>query len=253
MGKEVNKVPQGTGRRFKRRTLLLVNFVLFMIPVTYFGYQPMLRYAAGLIIADSEPRKSDAILLLAGGEPGRAWGAADLYKEQMGSYVILTAEPLGSDVIALRQAGIQIGTGVDQNERILRALGVPQENIVRVKPYVYDTFDELTRVRELCEQRQWKSLVIVTSNYHTRRSLLTAKYVLGPYIDFTVVASKHGGINPDEWWKVRNDVRTFLIEFEKLVAYTLYIRPRMLWTSQRNTNRSNTSSALQDSFSMFFS
>ncbi|HYR87114.1 MAG TPA: YdcF family protein [Terriglobia bacterium] len=249
----MKKQPQGTGRRFKRRTLLLVNFVLFMIPVAYFGYQPLLRYAAGLIIEDSEPRRSDAILLLAGGDPGRAWGAADLYKEQLGSYVILTAEPLGSDVIALRQAGIPIGTGVDQNERVLRALGVPQENIVRVKPYVQDTFDELTRVRELCEERQWKSLLIVTSNYHTRRTRLTAKYVLGPYMDFTVVASRHGGINPEAWWKMRNDVRTFLIEFEKLVAYIFYVGPRLLWTSQRNTNRSNTSSASPDSFSTFFS
>jgi uncharacterized SAM-binding protein YcdF (DUF218 family) len=246
LGKEVKKLPQG-GRRFSRRTLFVVNFVLFMIPVTYFGYQPLLRYSANFIIADSEPKKSDAILLLAGGEPGRAWGAADLYREQFGSHVILTVEPVGSDVIALRQAGIEIGTGVDQNERILRGLGVPQENIVRVKPYVQDTYDELMRVRELCEEKRWKSLVIVTSNYHTRRTRLTAKYLLGPAVDVTVVASRHGGINPDEWWKTRNDVRTFLIEFEKLVAYTLYIGPRMLWTSQRSTNRSNTSSVLPDS------
>jgi uncharacterized SAM-binding protein YcdF (DUF218 family) len=253
LGKEVKKPPQGARRRFGRRALLLVNFVLFMIPVSYFGYEPLLRYSAGFIIADSEPKKSDAIVLLAGGEPGRAWGAADLYREHLGSYVILTVEPLGSDVVGLRQAGVDVSTGVDQNERILRGLGVPQENIVRVKPYVQDTFDELTRVRELCEERHWKSIVIVTSNYHTRRARLTAKYILGPYIDFTVVASRHGGLNPDEWWKVRNDVRTFLIEFEKLVAYILYIGPRLLWTSQRSTNRSNTSSASPDSFSMFSS
>ncbi|HYR41450.1 MAG TPA: YdcF family protein [Terriglobia bacterium] len=224
-----------------------------MIPVSYFGYEPLLRYLAGFIIADSEPKKSDAIVLLAGGEPGRAWGAADLYREKMGSTVILTVEPLTSDVIALRQAGVEFLTNFDQNKRILLGLGVPQESIVRVQPYVQDTFDELTRIRELCEQKHWKSLVIVTSNYHTRRSRLAAKYVLRPDIEFTVVASRHGGLNPDEWWKNRGDVRTFLIEFEKLVAYTLYIGPRMLWTSQRSTNRSNTSSASPDSFSMFSS
>ena len=223
--------PESTSKQKKKprpKWLFLVNFVLFMIPVTYFGYRPLLRYSANVIIAESEPNKADAIVLLSGGEPGRAWGAADLYNGKMAPRIVLTREPLGSDTVELRKLGIDLTTGLDMNTRILTGLGVPENAIVRVEPRVQDTFDELTRVRELAEQKGWKSLIILTSNYHTRRTRLVARYLLNPEIDFTVVGSPHGGLNRDAWWESRDNVRTFLIEFEKLVAYTLYIWPRMI-------------------------
>ena len=206
----------------------MLNFVLFMIPVTYFGYQPLLRYSTIAIISASEPKPADAIVLLAGGEAGRAWGAADLYKQKMAPYIVLTREPIGPEVIELRKQGVDLSTGFDMNKYILRRLGIPDEAVVPVEPFVKDTFDELTRVHELAEQKHWKSLIIITSNYHTRRSGMVARYIFGKTMDFTVVASPHGGLNRDNWWNERGDVRTCLIEFEKLVAYTLYIWPRMI-------------------------
>jgi uncharacterized SAM-binding protein YcdF (DUF218 family) len=221
--------PRASSRkRIGRRGLFLVNFVLFMIPVTYFGYQPLLRYSTGAIISSSEPKPADAIVLLAGGEPGRAWGAADMYKQKMAPYVVLTREPIGPEVIELRKRGVELSTGFDMNKYILHGLGVPDEAIVPVEPFVQDTFDELTRVHELAQQKHWKSLIIITSNYHTRRSGMVARYIFGKTMDVAVVASPHGGLNRDNWWNERGDVRTFLIEFEKLVAYTLYIWPRMI-------------------------
>ena len=240
MGKSLR--PRPGKQRFGGRSLFFVNFILVMVPLTYFGYQPLLRSTASIIISDSEPKKADAIVLLGGGEAGRAWGAADLYRDKFGSYVVVTAEPLLPDEAELRKIGIEVATGLDNNVRILRALGVPEEKIIRVEPYVQDTFDELVHVGELAAEKHWKSLVIVTSNYHTRRTRFTAKYVFRRTFEFTVVASKHGGLNRSGWWQNRRDVRTFLIEFEKLVAYTLYIGPRMLWTSLRSTNPPSMSS-----------
>lgn len=227
MGKGVK--PNGAKRKFGRKSFFFANIVLLMIPVTYFGYEPLLRYSASLIVIDSEPRKADAIVLLAGGEPGRAWGAADLYREKWASYVVLTRDRLSFDELELREHGIELANGFTNSVRILRGLGVPEDAIVEVEPSVEYTSDELNRVRELAEQRQWKSLMIVTSNYHTRRARLTAKYIFGSNIDFTVVSSRHGGMNRDAWWKTRTDQRTFLIEFEKLVAYTLYIWPQLIF------------------------
>ena len=57
---------------------------------------------------------------------------------------------------------------------------------------------------------------------------MVARYIFGKTMDVAVVASPHGGLNRENWWNERGDVRTFLIEFEKLVAYTLYIWPRMI-------------------------
>lgn len=224
MGKGVK--PRGGVRHYKK-TLFFVNFALFMIPVTYFGYQPLLRYWASIIMIDEQPKKSDAIVVLAGGDPGRAWEAADLYHGKLGGYVVLTKDQPTVDEDRLRQYGIELVDGRGNYMRVLRGLGVPEENIITVEKPVEDTFTELERIRELFEERKWKSLIIVTTNYHTRRTRLTARYVLGPKFDLAVVASKHGGFNPDAWWRNNADVRTLLIEFQKLVAYTLYIWPRM--------------------------
>ncbi len=208
---------------------MFLNFVLFLIPVTYFGYQPLLRYSASILMVNDPPRKSDAIVVLAGGEPGRAWQAADLYKDKLAPYVVLTKDAPTVDEEELRKHGIELVDGRGNYFRVLRGFGVPEDRIVTVDGYVDDTLSELTRVRQLSEQRGWKSLIIITSNYHTRRSRLTARYALGSGISFTVVSSSHGGLNRDDWWKNNGDVRTFLIEFEKLVAYTLYIWPRMIF------------------------
>ena len=229
MRKSVKAKPDGSKKRVGRKGLFLLNFVLVMIPVTYFGYQPLLRYSTTAIISSSEPKQADAMVLLAGGEPGRAWGAADIYKQKLAPYVVLTREPISSEIVELRKRGVDLSTGLDMNKYILSGLGVPEKAIVVVEPPVQDTFDELTRVRELAEQKHWKSLMILTSNYHTRRAGMAARYIFGKTMDITVVASPHGGLDRDNWWNKRGDVRTFLIEFEKLVAYTLYIWPRMIF------------------------
>ena len=213
-----------------RRGLFVINFVLFMIPVTYFGYQPLLRLSASAIMTSDEPKKSDAILVLAGGEAGRAWEAADLYNAKLAPFVIVTKDrPNGdSDEEELRRRGIEWIDGHGNYVRVLRGLGVPEDKIVSVESPVEDTFAEMQRARELCAHRNWKSVIVVTSNYHTRRARLTARYVFGPSYQIQVVGAHHGGLNRNAWWKNNADVRTFLIEFEKLVAYTLYIWPRQV-------------------------
>src|SRR5215831_6306778 len=130
-------------KKINRKSLFLLNFVLFMIPVTYFGYRPLLRYSTAAIISSSEPKPADAIVLLAGGEPGRAWGAADLYKQKIAPYIVLTHEPIGSEVTELGKLGVNLSTGFDMNKYILHGLGVPDDAIVSVEPFVNDTFDEL--------------------------------------------------------------------------------------------------------------
>ncbi len=238
MGKTLKmggKAAGGSGRaarpgpRMGRRGLLLVNFVLFMIPATYYGYQPALRYCAALIMIDDRPAKSDAIVILAGGEPGRAWEAADLFNAKLADYVVVTSDHSTDDEEQLRRYGIDLVDGRGNYIRVLRGLGVPEAKIVTATTPVEDTYSEIERVRDLAQSRKWKALIIVTGNYHTRRARLTARYLLSPQIRVSVVSSKHGGLRRD-WWKNNGDVRTFLIEFEKLVAYTLYIWPRMIFS-----------------------
>ena len=244
MGKALR--PSAAKRKYGKGIYFL-NVVLFLIPVTYFGYKPLLRFCAYAIVIDETIHKSDAILALAGGEPGRAWGAADLYNQKLAEYVIVTKEKPMVEEGELIRRGIELVDGQGNYIRVLRGFGVPEDRIITIHKPSDDTVTELQIVRDLCRERNWKSLIIVTANYHTRRARMAARYAFGPDFKIAVAGSAHGGINPDGWWKTRRDVRTFLIEFEKLVAYTLYIGPqilaRNLWTSRNDTSHSNISLA----------
>ena len=248
MGKNLR--PPATKRRYGKGIYFL-NFILFIIPVTYFGYQPLLRASTWIIMIDDPVRKSDAIVVLSGGEPGRAWGAADLYQQNLADYVMVTKERPENEEKELLDRGIEWVDSRSNYVRVLRGLGVPEEKIVLVDPPVDNTLDELRQVREACLKHNWKSLIIVTANYHTRRTRMAARYAFGPEFRVAVVASPHGGLHTNAWWKNYADVRTFLIEFEKLVAYTLYIGPRIVardvWTNRSDTSHSSMSLASPNS------
>ena len=238
-----------------RKGIYFLNLVLFIVPLTYFGYRPALRYCASLLIVDEPLKKSDAIVVLAGGEPGRPWGAADLYNRDLADYVIVTRDQVQPEEAELVQRGIDLVDGRGNYIRVLRGLGVPNEKIVSVEKAAGDTVSEMQQIRKLCLERNWHSLIIVTANYHTRRARMAARYVLGPEFKFAVSATPHGGLNSREWWTSRSDIRTFLIEFEKLVAYTLYIGPKILardvWTSRSDTNPSSSLLGSPNSYSMW--
>src|SRR5262245_27679152 len=125
-------------KKIGRKNLFVLNFVLFLIPVTYFGYQPLLRYSTTAISSTEEPKPADAIILLAGGDPGRAWGAADLYNQKIAPYIVLSREPIDPEVLELGRRGVKVPSGFDMNKYILHGLGVPDEAIVHVEPFVND-------------------------------------------------------------------------------------------------------------------
>ncbi len=213
-----------------RSRLVFLNTIFVLIPLAYLLHGVVLRYAADALFVTEQPEKSDAIVVLAGGEPGRAWEAADLYRDGFAPKVVLTSDAPSSDFIELRKLGIELPASNEAYSRVLHGMSVPNEDVLRIETYVEDTLSELRQIRIFAEQQQWNSLIIVTSNYHSRRSRLAARYVFGPDMRVAVVASRHGGINNNDWWNRNSEVRTFLIEFEKLIAYTLYIWPRMIFS-----------------------
>jgi uncharacterized SAM-binding protein YcdF (DUF218 family) len=231
---------------FSRRTLLFsIGLALAIAAAIGFAYRPLLRFSTRFLIIDSEPSAADAIIILGGGEPGRAREAVDLYRSKLAPYVAVMTEPppMDSDGLKeLRQYGIELVGSNENYLRILRGMEIPDENIVVVNESAADTFEELRRVRELCEQRGWSTILIVTSNYHTRRTHLVAGHVLEPDVRTTVIASKYGGIDRRDWWTRTGELRTFLIEFQKLVAYTFYIWPLSIWTTPDDTKASSISS-----------
>lgn len=232
-----------------RRNVFLLNIFLLILPLTYFGYPFVLRGLARILIVNDEPTTADAIAVLSG-DPGRAVEAADLYKRHVAHSIVITTEkpPFIYDKAA--RDGISLILNYENYVRLLQGYGVPAMDIFRIETPVADTLDEVSRIGNFARQRQWRRLVIVTSNFHTRRARMVARYLLEPEMKVTVVSSHYDSFAPESWWRTQEQTRTFAIEIEKLITYSFYIWPRMLWNNRANTKQRNSLLAPLDSSSI---
>ncbi len=83
-----------------------------------------------------------------------------------------------------------------------------------------NTYEEAVATRETVRRHGYRSILLVTSDYHTRRALRIFKKVLGPSIDVSVVAVPSGHLRPGRpWWRYGASRRVIVGEYMKLLYY----------------------------------
>jgi len=213
----------------KRRVKFCLGAVLILLVAGFFAYRPLLRAAGNFLVVSEAPEPADAIVVLAGGDPARPLEAVNLYKKGVAPWVVVTTESPPRVFEQLKKDGIVLNQTFENYVKVIAGYGVPEDHVVRIEAYVSDTLEEMERVGEFARKRGWKRLLIVTSNFHTRRARMAARFVLEPEIHVAVIPCDLDSFDPSTWWETQAGVRTFAIEVEKLVTYTLYIWPRMIW------------------------
>jgi uncharacterized SAM-binding protein YcdF (DUF218 family) len=163
--------------------------------------------ARWLVVAD-EPRWADAALVLAG-DPDyeRTLTASRLLLEgQVRLLVVTGGEPgPGDSASSLRAVAIRAG--------------VPPESI-RMEEVSHSTHGSMEAVRPILEQEGVRSVAVVTSPYHQRRAVWSARRTLQGIVIVSRPADP-AGWKPDGWWKTRWNRRVVLGEYAKLVYYVL--------------------------------
>ena len=123
-------------KKLNRKSLYFINSLLILIPLAYFTYRPVLRLIGRIEVVDETPARADAIVVLAGGEPGRALEAVDLYKQGLAPYVVVTTEPPPAIYEQARKDGITLFLNYENYVRILEGYGVPKDHIIRIEDYI---------------------------------------------------------------------------------------------------------------------
>ncbi len=198
------------------------------IAAGYFLVPDLLVGAAGLLVSDDEPFAADAVVVLAGGGPERSQEAAEIYRDGLAANVVLTTRRPTGGYPELARAGIDLAPPYENDMRILVGLGVPGASIMTLETDAAETLAELGHVRQLAAEAGWDRLIVVTSNYRTRRTGLIARYVFDADWQVAVVGSRYDRFRPDGWWRNAADARAFLIEFQAWLFYEMHLRPR-LW------------------------
>lgn len=166
---------------------------------------------------DPVPAHVDAAVVLEGslvGERVRLAGAMQLLRQGVPERVLLTIPPAsywGDPVPPMARHFLETNYGHDLAERV---------DFCDVGPDVDSTQQEAQAVDRCIQDHHWKSVVVVTSNYHTRRAGITWRGVMkrqNPSLQISV----HGVDDPEfqakGWWRKRLWAKTWLMEFTKLI------------------------------------
>ena len=172
-----------------------------------FLFRASILTAAGqFLIEDDGPQKSDAIVVLGGDDFGtRIVKAAQLQQAGYAPYVLVSGPPH------------LLGPESDETIEYARRQGY-SPSLFRPLPSNADsTRTETAILGQYLREHGIKKILLVTSNYHTRRA---AKLIRkqNPGIWVVVVAAPDPYFTPSAWWRTRNGQRTFLYEWLKTAA-----------------------------------
>ncbi|HZQ92169.1 MAG TPA: YdcF family protein [Terriglobales bacterium] len=161
----------------------------------------------GRFLVVDAPEKSDAILVLEGEAGVRLRRALELLRQGWAPRVLLD----------VREADSFYGTSkIDLAQKWIASL--PPEDAARMSICPFDALSTQTEAREAerCLKAMGaRSVLIVTSDYHTRRARAIFRHEL-PGMHFSAAAACDPESFTPRWWRARQTAKTFLDESLKL-------------------------------------
>jgi uncharacterized SAM-binding protein YcdF (DUF218 family) len=195
-----------------------------MLLVVAFSQRTSILQAMGHGLVRSDPlAKADAVVVLAGGTPERELEAADLYRAGWAPRVVVTRQPEKPAIQALLARGVHAEWGFDRQLRYLRELGVPDSALAPLRTTVESTADEAVLVARWCRDNHVRRLIVVTSNFHTRRAGYIFSWAMkGQSVEILIRPAAMAPFDPERWWHSRPSLLQGLMEWQKTLFYRLW-------------------------------
>jgi uncharacterized SAM-binding protein YcdF (DUF218 family) len=179
------------------------------LAVAIAGLLAGLAVNAGSALIVDTPRRSDVILVLAGETEHRPEHATQLLGQEYARKMVLDV-PAESKIYEFIQ--------IELAQRYVQSL--PQAASISICPIEGLSTQAESRDAAQCLAREGpKSVLIVTSDFHTRRALLIFQKEL-PAFSFSVAAVRDDTQFGSRWWTRRQWAKTCLDEWLRLLWWT---------------------------------
>ena len=177
--------------------LLLLFFLLFCF-LLYLVRRPLLRFTAETWIIEDPLDKADVLIVLGDDNfyADRATRAVQLFREGKAPVIVASGRRLRPS------AGIAELIEHDLVER-----GVPKDKVVRFTHDGESTLEEADALARLVKQKKWRKVIVVTSNYHTRRVRYIFRRIFPPGLEVSVASARDGDFDPQHWWEKRESIK----------------------------------------------
>jgi uncharacterized SAM-binding protein YcdF (DUF218 family) len=183
--------------------IVLLSFVI-LCALLYLVRRPILRFVGESWIVEDADAPADALIVLSDDNfyADRATRAAELFRKGKAPIVVASGRRLRP------MAGI-----AELMEHDLIERGVPKDKIIRLAHDADNTREEAEALTKLAAQRKWHSVIVVTSNYHTRRARYIFHRVFPQGIEVRMASAHDGDFDPQHWWENCKSIKQLTREF----------------------------------------
>lgn len=202
-------------KRIFTYSLLLAFFVSLIV---------MLVQAGQWLVRLDELKPADAILILTGTKGDRALHAADLFNKGYAPLILIVHdhEP-GKEYLA--QQDIYLPNAAEITQSLLLQMNLPDSSILLLPGAAQSTKDEADAVAAWLQTvPNIQSLLIVSSEAHTRRSLIIFNNRFrkqGLAVTPISAPSPYTGFQARGWWQHRESAKDVFQEYVKLTYFLL--------------------------------
>jgi uncharacterized SAM-binding protein YcdF (DUF218 family) len=169
-------------------------------------HTPVLTAMGRFLVKAGPPEQADIVVVLAGDGFGRRILKAAELVQQGWAPKILVDGPSGN-----------YGYECDLAIPFAVKAGYPESYFIHFEIPAHSTKEEAEAVTAKLHSMGVKRVLLVTSNYHTRRSGKIF-HRAAPDVEFFVVAAPDENFKPESWWRNREASKTFLLEWTKTIA-----------------------------------
>jgi uncharacterized SAM-binding protein YcdF (DUF218 family) len=202
------------------------NFIAFVVliavlAVTHGLWMPM---PARFLVVKDNIQKADAVVVLSGDwEFNRERTAAQLYRQGFAGRIVRILE---KDDALFRTINTLFNLNTTQAEvfgKFFESQGILSGDIILGDAVATSTFDELKAAREIVLKNNFKSFILVTSDYHMRRSLMTARWIFKSddiRIYNATAYTRYFMLN--DWWLHERPLKEITQEYLNCAFYLIY-------------------------------
>ncbi len=213
MTTEPETIPKSGSFRRLRRLITVFAAILIIAGISARLWGPSLLQRYALSFRVNNPEKSDAICILLGDFRVRPIRASELFLRGFAPTILIVDFP---DDMVFGNLESQLA------QVIMLKSGIPADRLVRLRGRVTSTAEDARFYRDYAEKNDLKSLLVVTSSFHTRRSRWIFERVFaGSGIKLSYAAARQPHIDETNWYKTDEGLVTYFSETLKTIYYYL--------------------------------
>jgi uncharacterized SAM-binding protein YcdF (DUF218 family) len=189
------------------RFLKIIIALAIITILLYLGHGLILDKMGRFLYYKEELKPADVIVVIAGEETERVEYGVKLFKEGWSrkDRMILAGGPLVWKYTWASLMGEQA-----------KYLGVPKKDML-LEDKSRTTEEDAIFTKEIMEKYKYKSCILVTSPYHSRRATKIFRKIMGDRITVISGPSIKSWFSFDEWWKRKRDRAFVLNEWSKFM------------------------------------